>query len=110
MATHHHKHVTMATKTGRSIAHFLAELRSLDLHKSSLDSLHEAPLVAKGNAAGADGVLVAISVNSSIDHTPKQIVHDVSQDVWGQGEKRGAGSVTEQVTLVHGLVGRRGLM
>jgi hypothetical protein len=49
----------------------LAEFWSLDFNKASLDCLHEAALVAEGNAARTNGVLVAISVDAGIDHTPK---------------------------------------
>ena len=67
---------------GCVVTDLLAEFWGLYLYEAGLDCLHEAPLVAKGHPAGADGVLVSVSVDSGIDHTPKQVVHYVGQDIW----------------------------
>ena len=68
-------------------ANLLAEFGGLDLNEASLHGLHEASLVAKGDPSRANRVLVAIGVDSGVDHTPKQVVHYVGQDVWKGGKQ-----------------------
>ena len=68
----------------------LGELWCLDLHEAGFHSFHEASLVAKCDSARANGVFVAVSVYSSIDHAPKEVVHYVGKNIWrGGGEREG---------------------
>lgn len=64
--------------------HLLAELGGFDLHKSCLNCFHEAFLVAKRHTTGANRILVPVCIYASIDHAPKQIIHDVSKNICGK--------------------------
>ncbi len=61
--------------------YLLRELCSFDFHEASSHSFHEALLVAISNTSGANRILVSVSVDASVDHTPKQVVHNVSKDI-----------------------------
>lgn len=56
------------------------KLGRLNLDKSSLNRTHVTLLVAKGHTARPNGVLVLVSVNPSVDHITKQIIHYVAKD------------------------------
>lgn len=49
-----------------------------DLHKAGFHSLHETLLVAESNTSTSNGVFVPVCVYAGIDHTPKEIIHNVS--------------------------------
>jgi len=57
----------------------LGELERLDLNEGSRDRLHVALGVAEGDPAGADGILVSVGVDASVDNSSKEIIEDVGE-------------------------------
>ena len=63
--------------------HLLVELLALDLHESGRHSLHVGLDAAEGDSTTADGILVFVSVNTSVHHSSEEIIEDPRQDLRG---------------------------
>lgn len=65
-------------------AYLFCEFGGFNVHKACFHCLHETSLVSKCYSARSNWIFEAIGVNSSIDYTSKQVIHNVCKTVCWQ--------------------------